>query len=290
MMNYERLKILRIICILLIIGLIYLTSGSVEDVFCVKDITYGITENIYNYLRVHELARNVMQGIMFGFIDVILFLNVYLWVNSGNYWRPLISCLVYFFILIPVNFIFQVRRNEDIIWQYSGFPSFVMSYYSYHINDFLSGSISIYVICISELHINKLKIMTILTSIGLIFHFLLLISLRVDYTISILLSALTSHYSVLVSQKLSLRFDLLYSLTFNEHRPLVEEKETTRDLNYSKLSVRSGGIDTAIKFPKKEDVNPETFADSIISHVKIINDLIYGFSCISIQNRRYCYI
>jgi hypothetical protein len=222
-----RKLIIRIVGLLLVILLIYLTRREVDEVNCIQDITYKYTEAIYNYLRVNELTRNSLQIVIFGVLDVFLIFSIFIWITYAETWRPLISFILFQVLRFLLSFGFELRRDEDMIWRYSGIPFLTTSYYQYTSNDSLSAGVGIYMIIVSELYEEGYKIGSIIASLAFVSYSFLLICLRVDYIVTILLSLVLGHYSYL-SIKMCASFIDTYLLDLKNnqsHKHLQEEKE-----------------------------------------------------------------
>jgi hypothetical protein len=96
------------------------------------------------------------------------------------------------------NLIFEIKDHEEINWEYSGFPSLTVSYLRSN-NNYFSGVVGTYLILILDLFDNNYRIQGFCSIFGIINYILLMLSLRVEYYVSLFSGLISSHYFYIIS-------------------------------------------------------------------------------------------
>ena len=139
-------------------------------------------------------------------IDILLFwfsIRYTLWGKSSRQ-------LIFFFLFYPTRSLFQsfflMRKPEGYCWNYPGFPSLTVSYYSTS-DFFYSGHVGAMMFCALENYYIGNVFMMWVALFAVVFESMILIVLRVHYSIDIFAGIMISHYYWIVSGWISQRVD-----------------------------------------------------------------------------------
>jgi hypothetical protein len=147
------------------------------------------------------------------------------------------------------NFIIEIKEDEDIIWEYPGFPSLTISYKN-NKEYFFSGSIGLYLICILELIENKYNKLKWITVGGIIIHFCLLICLRTQYYFSIFCGLVSAHYIHILSKKYYFFLNDIYDFDPEETERKNQIKRETELKQVIEMAIKKFNNDQIPKYNK----------------------------------------
>ncbi len=217
---------------------------QIKTQYCLNDLLYEYTQNLNQILRFHDYLRNFIMILSSGTLDFSLLIMCYTWIMYGKNWRPVISLTIFLVLRELFNFIFKIRSDEDLLWKYPGFPSLTITYHNRG-DYFYCGSIGVYIICILELNDYKRYIIKWISIFGAIIHFLLLITLRSTYTVSLIYGIFIAHYVHIISNKCSGIMNELYDFNPEETNRIKQERSEANikkiiELEFKKIKEGKG--------------------------------------------------
>jgi len=247
----------KIKCISVLILIIYVilkkySTTSINEIkgqHCLNDKLFDFTFNLYSILKCNVYLRKFIHILSSGILDVSIIILSYSWIIYGKNWRPIMSISLFFIFREICNYLFQIKPDEDILWDYSGFPSLTISYHN-NKDFFFCGSIGLYLICILELVEFKYCKLKWVTIIGIFIHFWLLISLRAQYYFSILCGLLTAHYVHIISNRYNYLLNEIHDFNPEETTRINTIKAEAKIKNIIEMSIKKFRSNNNIKYDK----------------------------------------
>ena len=216
---------------------------------CIEDIFLVEMSPLHEYLKLenNKLLRNIIVIVVIGILDLNLVVLSLLWIFRGKNWKPILNILLFYILRLFCNFIFIVKNNEDMIWEYTGVPSLTASF-SKGDNFFFSGIVGLYLILTLELYEFNYKFMSVLSSIGLVAYIILCFTLKCDYFFSIFCGFVSAHYFHIVSKKYHHWMNYVYDFNHSVH------KRGNREKNNSITNSRNNSNININKYQSKEQI------------------------------------
>jgi hypothetical protein len=212
------------------------TSAS-EEPKCIQDKLISKTKPVYNFLLLNSKFRQVVSAITFWILDLSIIITSVNWVWKGKNSRPILNLLLFFSLRTLCNWGFKIKDHDDMMWSESNVFSIFVSYKKSK-NSFFSAIIGLYAICALELYENNFKIVSCLTVIGMISYFVLSISLRSEYFISLFCGMVAAHYFHILANKYSSILDNLYILSLQQPANQAREMKTILSKDHSEVYQR----------------------------------------------------
>jgi hypothetical protein len=209
-----------------------ITSFAVttETVVCIKDKLILATTHYNSYLgrKNNSLITNVLLILNFSMLDVLVILLSYVWIRRGKNWRPVLTLSLFYLHRAVCSHLFIIKPQDNMLWNYPGFPSFTMSYTN-NGDYFYSGSIGLYFICIIELFQYGYRSISVLGGVAMFSHIILMITLRSQYFLALTCGFFAAHYFYLISNKYCHILDKIYKFDPSPDSP-IKNLETVRSL------------------------------------------------------------
>jgi len=225
---------------LIFIGANSLTNFAVvnDDPECIVDKLFDFTKGINLYFKENVFGRNILMITVAVLLDLSIFFTSYCWIMYGKTWRPLLSLAMFYILRLICQNLFIMKYPDTMIWEDPGFPSFAVSYHKTS-DFFFAGQIGIFLVTAIELWSFNFKIFSVISYVGVILHFFMMIVLRGHYFIDLIAGLMAAHYFHIISDYLHPYLNKVYNL---------DEDDKSEDRNHSFIN------EEGKKLPEKEQV------------------------------------
>jgi hypothetical protein len=209
-------------------------AGTItEDPTCIDDKLFTWTENINKYFRDNSDNAKLLLIISSLLLDIQFVAGLILWFFKGKSWKPFVALIFISILKFVIDILFNFRYPEEMIWEYPGFPSIMVSY-SKTSTFFFSYNVAVSMLLTLEAFQYRQIILVIFGVITIILYSFTAIFFRFHFSIDIGSALVASHYFYYIAKPCTKYFNRLLPLSGEDES--INENGNEKDLNF-KVSV-----------------------------------------------------
>jgi len=167
----------------------------------IGDRLFSATAPMNLYLHAHPLAANVLLIVSSGIIDLLGIFLLSKWIFGASV-RPFLGLVIVLGLRQITQALVALPTPPSAIWHYPGFPSLLVTY-GVGNDYFFSAHTAICVVAITEIARAGQRWLTGLGVLIAIFEILIVLTLRVHYTMDVFTGVVTGLYAAYLADRIS---------------------------------------------------------------------------------------
>ena len=182
-------------------GTQHLIGARGAPALAIDDRIHTFTASANLYLHVHPAAANLLLIISSGIIDLLGIFLLSRWIFGASL-RPFVGLIIVLGLRQIMQWLVALPAPPDAIWHNPGFPSLLVTY-GVSNDYFFSGHTAIAVLGAMEISRMRIRWLTALGVLIVIFEIATVLILRAHYTMDVFTGGVTALYAVFLADLIS---------------------------------------------------------------------------------------